>query len=146
MFVIRNSSWQWTMTSRFGLPVAIYHSYHWPHSIWYYWPRAPIWRGEGGIFLSLSFLFFVLFSCYTQCWLESPLSVLSLSSLFGSSSPCLLLDMKCAQAQSSVGCVCSLAESSKLSTLLTLVSSSLSLMLPLSLEPFLCLPGLTISS
>lgn len=67
MFVIRNS-WQWTMTSRFWLPVAIYHSYHWPHSIWYYWTRAPIWGREGEIFL---FSCFVLLLYSMLIWIPS---------------------------------------------------------------------------
>lgn len=32
------------MTSRFWIPIVIYHSYHWPYSIWYYWPQSPIWK------------------------------------------------------------------------------------------------------
>ena len=36
-------SWQWTMTSQFCIPVAIYHSYRWPDSIWCYWLQTSIW-------------------------------------------------------------------------------------------------------
>lgn len=74
-------SWQWTMTSRFCIPMAIYHSYHWPYSIWCYWLQTSIsggggWGGGGGTKTTLFFL--VLYN--TQYWFESSLSALSLPS------------------------------------------------------------------
>ena len=39
-------SWQWTMTSQFCIPMAIYHSYHWPYSIWCYFLQTSIWEEE----------------------------------------------------------------------------------------------------
>ena len=69
-------SWQWTMTSQFCIPMAIYHSYHWPYSIWCYWLQTSIWEEEKKKKKLSSFL--VLYN--TQYWFESSLSALSLPS------------------------------------------------------------------
>lgn len=57
-------SWQWTMTSQFWILMAIYHSYHWPYSVWYYWPWAPIWKKSlfALVLWYISMLIWILFS------------------------------------------------------------------------------------
>lgn len=128
-------SWQWTMTSQFWILMAIYHSYHWPYSVWYYWPWAPIWKN-----LSLLWSFDTF-----QCWFEfSFLFFLCLP--FGASSTCFLLDMGIPSDSEFCHYSCTMAGSSKPSMPLIFVSSFPLPMFPLSFQSLLFSHGPSIAS
>lgn len=91
------------MASQFWIPVTIYHSYHWPHSIGYYWPQASTEE---------KCLFFLV-PWYTQHWLESSLSILSLSFLVHPPAFCQVWPST--PAQSSLSCLWSRARAQQVS-------------------------------
>lgn len=127
--------WWCAMTCQFWIPVAIYHSYHWPFDIRYYWPQASIRNNKKKSLFFLvpwyttliSILSFCSFSVFPFWYI-----VLLLSVIYGHS-----LKLRAPSA------VCVFWYRVQQAFMpLTCVSSFPSPMLPLSLESLLFVPGL----